>query len=219
MAFLVDDGTGLENANSYATVEAFKEYLGDRGRDIAGLADEKIQQLLIRGSFALDNTYSQRWRGDRASYTQGLDFPRTGAEFNDGTAIAGIPRVVKFAAIEFAYRENSSAVVPDKRTDPSVKRVKSRVDVVEESIEYFKVGEGVEVDSYPEITGLLSDVIRGGATGGSGEMLGTPRAGGLLEQEVCDRVRDDNKYPVSFYNGQFENDGDSPEDCRRRRGC
>ena len=63
MAFIVENGSGIKNANSMATVAFFKSYFGDRGKDISALSDEKIQQLLVAGADYIKIRFGRIFRG------------------------------------------------------------------------------------------------------------------------------------------------------------
>lgn len=65
MAFAVEDGTGVKNANSYATVQGFKDYFGDRQEDVTGIADGDIQDLLVAATDYIDTRWGSRFLGRR----------------------------------------------------------------------------------------------------------------------------------------------------------
>lgn len=70
MAFVVEDGTGLANANSGASVAEADEYFTDRGiTDWTGTNDVK-QAALIRATDYIEMRWAGRWR-----YT--MEFPDT----------------------------------------------------------------------------------------------------------------------------------------------
>lgn len=69
---VVEDGTGLKNANSYIDVDFANEYLALRGVKIDDL--EKNYFHLINGTLFLDTNYN--FVGTKLNDTQSLKFPR-----------------------------------------------------------------------------------------------------------------------------------------------
>lgn len=77
MAFIIEDGTGKEDSNSYVTVQEFKDYFLDRGQDFSAIGDSTIQPWLILSTEYCDMNY--KYVGYRSSSKQALDWPRVGA--------------------------------------------------------------------------------------------------------------------------------------------
>lgn len=65
MAFIVEDGTGIKGATSYATVQFFKDYFADRPDDVTGIADATIQTLLVEATDYIDTRWGLRFKGKR----------------------------------------------------------------------------------------------------------------------------------------------------------
>jgi hypothetical protein len=79
MALIVEDGTGLANADSYVSVAAFKAYADAHGSDYSAFTDLQIEQAARRASQFID-TYRGRFPGYRVHRrAQGLEWPRYGA--------------------------------------------------------------------------------------------------------------------------------------------
>ena len=74
--FTVEDGTGLENSNSYATIEEATNYhaLNAYGGAWAGYEDVQKQQALATATRYIDVTFD--FRGYKLKLTQALKFPR-----------------------------------------------------------------------------------------------------------------------------------------------
>lgn len=76
MTMLVEDGSGLLLANSYASEDTFSSYCDDRAYTIA---EGDVEAALIRGSGFVDS-YRSRFPGYRAKRRlQGMEWPRVGA--------------------------------------------------------------------------------------------------------------------------------------------
>lgn len=127
--FIVEDGTGKPDANSYQTVEGHKAYCSDRG--IAVPDDATIEKNLIKATDYLVATYRGAWLGDRTSATQSTDWPRSG--FNLPLEFDGltVPREVKEAASELAIIVETTPLMPNVTS-----RTKKRVKVGPIDIEY-----------------------------------------------------------------------------------
>ena len=103
MAFQVEDGTGLEDSNSYSSVENADTYFSDRGNaDWAAAEEEAKQQALIKATDYIDGKYGRRWIGERGSSEQALEWPRIGALDAVGEEIEGIPVKLERAVSEAA---------------------------------------------------------------------------------------------------------------------
>ncbi len=85
-AIVVEDGTGLANANSYASEAMFVTYCSDRAITIP---NGDVRAALIRATQYIESAYRGRWAGSRTKYRglQSLSWPRYGAYVDDGSRI------------------------------------------------------------------------------------------------------------------------------------
>lgn len=107
MAFTVEDGTGLDNANSYVTLAYVNEYHADRGNDLWAGTDVKKQQAIIRATDYVEKRFSTMFKGVKQSRSQALSWPRFNAVDNSGHLFSeedNIPRKLKMAIAEYALR-------------------------------------------------------------------------------------------------------------------
>lgn len=107
MALVVEDGTGLSDAESYASVAAADAYATARGLTWSG-TDAAKEQALRRATTWLDGRYRGRWPGTKVRLRlQALDWPRTGAHDIAGDTVdyQSVPIEVVNATIEAAVRE------------------------------------------------------------------------------------------------------------------
>lgn len=133
MAFVVETGAGLPNANSYASVLAADGYVADRG--IAGwaaLSTTIKQQSLINATDYLEATYRSAWKGNRVSETQSLSWPRYNVVV-DGFNFASnvVPTQVVNACIEMAIRASIGETL---LADQGQRVKREKIDVIE--VEY-----------------------------------------------------------------------------------
>lgn len=163
MTFQVEDGTGLANANSYASVAEFDAYVADRGIDVSLLGTTQIkQQKLVQATGYID--LSNRFKGFKLVTTQALQFPRTSLYDCDGTLVASdaIPANVKYAAIEYAVRAATADLFAIPANDEfgvlTAKRVK--VGPIEREFGYTG-GSQASVNKYPPADNYLHCYING----------------------------------------------------------
>lgn len=133
MTLVVEDGTGLANAESYASVAEFKTYHANIGNDVALITDTTIEQLLRRATQYMVAVYRQRWQGRRTLSTQALDFPRYDVVVDGYSVLSNIvPLEVKNACCELALKANDGALM----VDVGQTVIREKVDVIE--VEYDK---------------------------------------------------------------------------------
>lgn len=174
MALIVENGTGIANADSYISVTDCDTYLANRGYTTwATLLTAEKENCLRRATGYMVQMYRLRWKGTRAQANQALDWPRNFVEredytyptLNGSTFIGGyfyypdnvVPQEVKDACCELAFRAGSGELAPD------VGRLKkrSKVDVLE--VEYESYAKPYTV--YRAIDGFLAPLLKGAGNG------------------------------------------------------
>ena len=146
MAFLVEDGTGLDNANSMSSVTEFDAYYTDRNVDISALSTTDKESLLIRGADYLSTVYSGSWVGELKVSTQSMPFPRI---LSDGTEI--FPSAIKSANIQLALKANDG----DLLTDVGQRVVEKKIDVI--TTKYSEYSD--EQQSYTSVYNLVKPYL------------------------------------------------------------
>jgi len=96
--FIVEDGTGLVNANSYCSVEEFRQYWTDRGVDYSAKTDEEIEQNLVKATQYIDKNF--KYIGVRPTRNQALNWPRWYAYSEEGYVYSGVPNDIVSATCE-----------------------------------------------------------------------------------------------------------------------
>ncbi|AGN30439.1 hypothetical protein SXAG_00158 [Synechococcus phage S-CBS4] len=159
MALVVEDGSGLSGANSYATAAQADTYASDRGLS-AWTGDTATKEAaLIRATDYLEATYREAWLGYRATKTQALSWPRTNVEVDLYPIPADeVPVAVRNATIEMAIR----ALTEDLLADQTQRVKREKVDVLE--IEYADGSDATK--RYPFVGRMLSPYIYGGSAEG-----------------------------------------------------
>lgn len=134
--FTVEDGTGLANANSYASVSTAVDYLSANIHATSFLnAVSAVQEkCLVRAAQLLDQFVD--WYGSRATTVQALEWPREGVLGRDG--VTYIEKTVVPVWLQQAVAEYARFLYDaDRSSDPDSQNVKSlKADVVE--IEFDK---------------------------------------------------------------------------------
>lgn len=135
MVFKTEDGTGLPDSNSFASLPEAETYVVDRGLPDASwvdLDDEVKQGALVKATDFLVQKYRLRWKGIRVKFEQALDWPRAGVQTEDyfepdtgareslifnGLAFMVpdniVPPDIKKATIELAIRAAVGDLAPD----------------------------------------------------------------------------------------------------------
>lgn len=139
MAFTVEDGTGLAAANSFASLAEADDYLTDRGSTTwAAATDDQKQVALIKATDLIQAKYGARFRGLIKTSTQALAFPRTGIYDDLGTAIEGVPAILKNATAIYADAALAESLFNDVNTNEgfSVSSKKEKVGPIETDVSY-----------------------------------------------------------------------------------
>lgn len=125
MAIVVEDGSGLPGAESYASVSDADTYQAARGRTLwAALSTNEKEQALRRATDWMLQEYRDRWQGTRMTETQALDWPRYDVCL-DGYWVATdtVPKEVVRACIEMAFRAASGDLLKDQGAQVQSKSV------------------------------------------------------------------------------------------------
>lgn len=136
MTLVVEDGTGLANAESYCSEAEAAAYFDARGKsDAWGDLEDAEANLRIATDY-LTQTYRGLWGGRRLTATQALDWPRSGVEWDDSPTGFRVPSVIpaelKYACAELALKVETTPLLEDLGRETK----KEKVDVIE--IEYVE---------------------------------------------------------------------------------
>lgn len=115
MALIVEDGSIVAGAESYITVADATSWHSDRGNAAwAALTEAQKEQSLRKATDYMLQVYGMRWKGDRVSASQALDWPREGVEvFGFDIDADVVPDAVANACAELALRAASGDLTPD----------------------------------------------------------------------------------------------------------
>jgi hypothetical protein len=156
MAIVVEDGTGLADAESYCSVADMRTYCGNRGLSLVGADDLRCEQLLRDATDYLLR-FAGSWQGVRVGSTQALDWPRDGV-YVAGYPIASdaLPLMLVQASARLAWKAQAGPLVPDVK-GPAVKRVK--LDVLEKEYDTATIPGNAAAPIYPDVNALLGPLL------------------------------------------------------------
>lgn len=170
MTLIVEDGTGLTNANSYISVAGADAYVAERiigstktTWDAASTSSK--ESALIRATDYLDENYRSRWKGYRGSQDQALDWPRYSVVDGDGYLVASdaVPGQLSSALVEIAVTvvADTESMTPEATTAGSVRRERIRAGSVESETEYSSPEPTIlsAAQRYPKVHRMLGDLI------------------------------------------------------------
>lgn len=165
MTLVVEDGTGLDSAESYDTIENIAAYAVKVGKafPITGsdgpataAAIAAAEAAARRATAALDAKYGATFLGSPSHVEQALEWPRSGVTYRgEEMTDDWIPKRLKDALAEAAIRELATpgSLSPDLKRGGAIKSVGAGSARVE-----FMDGAPVET-TFSAIDGLLSALV------------------------------------------------------------
>lgn len=174
MPIIVEDGTGVDNANSYAAIADVTTYLTERNNiEIwEDLDTEEQEAALIKATDYMELMYADRWKGSLSADATTLSWPRVGVYDRKREPVTdAVPLDVKKACMEYAIAALSGdlmpTIAPDDASGKEVKWLKEKVGPIETETEFLP-GSRKTVREYavadrlvrPWITGTSGGVYR-----------------------------------------------------------
>jgi hypothetical protein len=160
MSLIVENGTGLSNAESLISVSELISHHVNRGNtNINLLSTQEAEEALRRTSDYFLQTYKDRWKGCLLNTTQALDWPRSGIVLNDGSIVypGTIPARVKQAFADLAFKAAGGELLGDI----SQQVIRQKVDVLE--VEYQPNTR--QTKRYTAIDAMLAPYLTGYSAG------------------------------------------------------
>tara|TARA_R100000152_G_C6759123_1_gene183035 strand:- start:960 stop:1472 length:513 start_codon:yes stop_codon:yes gene_type:complete len=166
MALVVEDGTGLENANGYISVADADTYHTDHSASSTwSSASTANKEKAIRlASQYLDAAYGRRWVGTRWSLDQALNWPRSYVVMYDiyvhSTAV--LPDELKHATAEMALRQLSDGdLMPDITNPYNISEEEVQAGSVSSRTKYAGGGKS-QIKRYRLVDNILRPLLRSG---------------------------------------------------------
>lgn len=166
---VVEDGTGTNpTANSYGSVQEWKDFWTEVGYDFSAYADPDIEVALVRAARYIEVRFRNCFYGWMLEpETQPLAFPRYGFCLPSGVPVDGVPINLKKAQFEYAKRAlpETAELMPDPAdTDATgmvIRRKSTEVGPIKKSLEY--AGSGArQLQRYPAADKWLEDFMPSG---------------------------------------------------------
>lgn len=159
MAIVVEDGTGKADAECYISVADADTYFSARANATwAALTTGAKEAALRLGCDYMEAVYGPRWKGERATETQALSWPRTDVCAN-GVEVASdvVPVEVQRANAELAVRASSGTPL---LADQGAQVTQETVGPI--SVSY---AEGARQNTrYAAVDGMLAGYLSGSAS-------------------------------------------------------
>lgn len=157
MAFIVETGIGLQDANSLTSVSFADEYFADRMNDVwSKLTVDAKQAALLRATAYVCGNYE--FKGARLTHSQALCWPRGGIIGPEGQIPLGVPRCIQIATSELAVRASQGPLIQDPVVDEGGRPIKIkqlRAGPLQKMIEYAGPGEYEKMSRYPAVDALI----------------------------------------------------------------
>lgn len=154
---IVEDGSKVENANTYVSVSDAESLLSNRGYTLGGNDDKSAGYLLQ----AMDGLNCLDYAGYRVSPSvQALPFPRSGVYLSDDRYLSSttIPEELKAAQIWLAYYIKDGSDISAAR---EVGVVSEKVDVIEVVYSEGQLTRGISLNDLPNVKNNLMYLTRG----------------------------------------------------------
>lgn len=158
MTIIVEDGTGLENADSFASVAEADAYCVLRGlADWALLTTAAKEAALVNATEYLSDAFD--WVGERTTDTQALAWPRVAA-YSGQRVPAEVPNKVKAATIRVANLVGTAgtSLFASVAAGDTLRRVKAgsvEVEFADASAQIAAAGR----DALPWLVDMLAGLI------------------------------------------------------------
>jgi hypothetical protein len=159
MSLIVEDGSIVTGANTYASLSYVDTFCSDLGlASWAALGTTSRESAILRGMAYIE---SLSFKGVKSDADQPLKWPRDGVYDEDGYAIEddAIPANLLRAVSRAAYEEGISPGATQPTRETGIKREK--VDVIE--VEYF-THSGNVTKAFEAINGYLAGLLKDGFT-------------------------------------------------------
>lgn len=158
MALIVEDGTIVTGAESYATVAFADAYFASRGVAAwAAIASTELKEIALRkATDYMTAVYRDMWAGSRVNEVQELDWPRENVYRDRYVLVLNtvVPVEVQRACCEFALRTTTGDLI----TDQVASVLREKVGPIE--VEYAG-GQSTQV-SFAYVNNMLAPYLNGG---------------------------------------------------------
>lgn len=158
MALVIEDGSIVAGADSFATVAELRAYATKRGASVPA-DDAACEVLLIKGCDYI-SAQEPRFTGSRVSADQALPFPRYGLTVN-GYAFPfdAIPEQVKSAQMALAIEAQTNDLMPTRLPGDAGAITAEKVGPLE--VQYANPVNASNYPRFAKVDGLLAVFYQG----------------------------------------------------------
>lgn len=174
MAFVVEDGTGLEDATSYTAIAFADDYFTTRGvTSWASKTQQEKEVALILATEYSDLRWGSKLQGRPLVSAQALEFPRRNCYDRYGRVQEGVPNDWQKAICEYALKSFDGSLTPPAPTSAKeVKKKKTVVGPITTEVEYQGVAASTSFITYPVADGLAKQFTFSGGSSNGGVIRG-----------------------------------------------
>lgn len=147
---IVENGSGIENADSYVDIDFADNYFSSRNPKWAEKTEEEKETALIKATDYINSLY--KWHGKKKTQEQALAFPRICLVDSDGYKVEGIPLNVKKAVCVVAMEQGNGTLfeTEERKGDIASESVSGAV-----SVSYFAGTKKENQSGLQEVNSLL----------------------------------------------------------------
>lgn len=173
MAIVVEDGTGLVNANAYISAAAARQYWLDQAvvltpLDSAAPGVLSLETCIIAATRYIELRFRSRFKGTiqfppvvGGFAGQALSFPRLCLYDVNGYPLSGVPVRMAQACAEYMRRAIAADLLPDPTQAGNLTANLTKVGPIETS-QSFTPGSVQVLKPYPTADGLIAEFITTG---------------------------------------------------------
>ena len=160
ICLIVEDGTIVENANTYIDVDETKIILENQGFDVSDLTETELGQFILRSAQYIES-FRNRYQGNKSTSDQTMQWPRINVAIDDYAIDSDvIPPELKTAQALGAYEESIGN---------ELQSTCQKGTLIEETIhgaitnKWADNGLSTSGDNFAAIDGLLAPLFKSGS--------------------------------------------------------
>lgn len=159
---MIEDGTGIEGANSYVSVSYADSYFALRGNEAWADLDLAAKEIaLVKGTDYADTRFANRLQSPPLVASQSLLFPKRFFITPTFIRIEGVPEAWKKAVCEYALISTTRELFTASQT--GAKEIKSKettVGPITTKVEYQDAPSTGDFTSYPNADKLILSLLQ-----------------------------------------------------------
>lgn len=158
MGIIIEDGSIVANANSYATVKQLEDYALLRGITLPNRSADRIRITILGADYT--ESFRKKYQGCKVSALQSMQFPREGVVIDGFDSPSdSIPFDLKLAQMQASIEYITTDMLPS--TGKNIKREK--VDVIDIT---YQDGDGaLTAPSFPKVDQYLDALLKSNISG------------------------------------------------------